>query len=426
MTNYIILQHSDGVNESNLFYGYDWFENTVPYAYSANERADIYSSTASSGIQIDAPDFNDTYPRLFESEFGTVDGTPVTNIQVGYLQAGGPNWTTYVIAVSGTTGFVPVQIGAYRAAQNVYPGNAAVFSVTPSLGTLPSYQWQYVNNSGATNNVVNGPTGTGSTISGANSPLSPLTLLVSTSSVITTPGDPIADFYNAIGTADPFPATGLGASNIIDGTLTPYLNYGGAARGNSFTGPVGFVVTPSIGNTVVTAARIYASTNSTADDPADITLYGSTNGLTWSFIAYSSLSLPSPRNLSAGAINSNNEVLQEIDFPDNTTNYYEYAVYFTNAAGGNTATVGIEFAEVQLLGNVILQEPYMVTQPQSASLYVGDNLKLSGVEAGTAPLNYQWQFNGAAISGATNSGITFIPTASANAGSYALIVTNLY
>src|SRR5665213_2588390 len=167
MTNYIILQHSDGVNESNLFYGYDWFENTVPYAYSANERADIYSSTASSGIQIDAPDFNDTYPRLFESEFGTVDGTPVTNIQVGYLQAGGPNWTTYVIAVSGTTDFVPVQIGAYRAAQNVYPGNAAVFSVTPSLGTLPSYQWQYVNNSGATNNVVNGPTGTGSTISGA-------------------------------------------------------------------------------------------------------------------------------------------------------------------------------------------------------------------------------------------------------------------
>ena len=90
-------------------------------------------------------------------------------------------------------------------------------------------------------------------------------------------------------------------------------------------------------------------TNAPADDPADFTLYGSNDGVTWSLIDYTPLALPMARNASSGTINSNNQVLQEIDFP-NTNGYYQYAVYFTNVVGGGAADMGLEFAEVQLLG----------------------------------------------------------------------------
>jgi autotransporter-associated beta strand protein len=372
MSNYIILQHADGVNESNLFLGRDWYDTSVPYVWNANERIDI---TTGNGREVSDLDLG--YPRLFEAEFEPVDGTPVTNIVAGFIQEPLADSTTFIFAISASTNFIPVELDSYTAAQNVNAGNMAVFSVNLSFGELPTYQWQYVNN-GVTNNLANGATGTGSTIFGAttfslmvsnvsssdtgyytcliqnaapsatNSPAAPLTLL-STKVPITQPTDTATDFYQTIGTPVPYPASGRGAGKILDGTLDPYQNYGGNGFGNTFLGPVGFVVTPGIGNSIITGTRIYTSTNPPADDPADFTVYGSSDSLHWTYIASSSLALPYARNGASGAINSNNQVLEEIDFP-NTQPYLTYAVYFTNLAGGDAATNGVEFAEVQLLG----------------------------------------------------------------------------
>ena len=170
MTNYIILQHSDGINESNLFYGYDWFETTVPYAYASYERVNIGTPTSTGGRSVANLDTTGTslgVPRLFESEFQMQDGSSVTNIQVGYITAPAATATTYIIAVSATTNFIPVQFGSYTPAQNVYAGQSAVFSVTLAFGTLPTYQWQYTDGATFTNNLANGLQGSGSTIYGA-------------------------------------------------------------------------------------------------------------------------------------------------------------------------------------------------------------------------------------------------------------------
>src|SRR5665213_1160992 len=70
--------------------------------------------------------------------------------------------------------------------------------------------------------------------------------------------------------------------------------------------------------------------------------------------------------------------------------------------------------------------PAMVTQPQGASLYVGDNVQFSGLASGTAPLSYQWRQNGTNLIGATSSTLTFRPTVATNAGTYVLVITNLY
>src|SRR5262249_25043541 len=43
---------------------------------------------------------------------------------------------------------------------------------------------------------------------------------------------------------------------------------------------------------------------------------------------------------------------------------------------------------------------------------------------GTAPLNYQWQFNGGVIAGGTGSSFTRTGAQPADAGSYAVVVTN--
>src|ERR1035437_857332 len=326
----------------------------------------------------------------------------------------------------------------YTAARNVYGGNSAVFSVANSSGSSLGYQWQVTDGVSTTNNLTDGLTLSGSTIFGAttatltvsnvssadaasyytclitnvlssatNSPLAPLTLLVSTNMLITQPGASITDFTAAIGTVDPYPS-GLGAANLLDGTLAPYLNYGAYGQYSTFTGPVGYVVTPSLGGSIVTAARIYTSTNAPADDPADFTLYGSNDGLTWSLIATTPLSLPFARNASSGTINSNNQVLQEIDFP-NTTGYYQYAVYFTNAVGGAAAVNGLEFAEVQLLGVQSLQGPDIVVQPSPAvqPLQIGGSMTWS-IVAGGVGVTYQWYQGNTnnPIPGATNASYT--------------------
>lgn len=389
---------------------------------------------------------------------------------VGTFTADGP---TEVVSITGVgnleqinavqlrdvAGVIPLTSGlnSYTVAQNVYAGQTAVFSATIPAASLPVYQWQYVAH-GVTNNLSNGATGTGSTIEGVNtstltianvssadtayqytcfitnsypssinSPAAPLTLLVSTNEVINRPGDTITDFYNAIGTADPYPASGLGAANIIDGTLAPYLNYGAYGNNTTFTGPVGFVTIPSIGSSIVTAARIYTSTNAQADDPADLTLYGSNDGTHWSLIHYTPLSLPSARNAASGTINSSNDVLEEVDF-SNPTAYYLYAAYFTNVAGGASATAGLEFAELQLLGVAAPAAPVILTAPVSpaSTVQAGGSATFSVTALGVGD-SYQW-YEGSIndpIPGATNATLTVSNlTTSLSGVGYFCVVSN--
>ena len=96
-----------------------------------------------------------------------------------------------------------------------------------------------------------------------------------------------------------------------------------------------------------------------------------------------------------------------------------FTVTVSNSTGSvtsNTATLTVTAAAVA---------PSITTQPASQTVTVGQTATFSVAASGTAPLSYQWQKNGTAISGATSSAYTTPVTTSADSGSqFTVAVSN--
>ena len=70
--------------------------------------------------------------------------------------------------------------------------------------------------------------------------------------------------------------------------------------------------------------------------------------------------------------------------------------------------------------------PSISLQPSNQVATVGANASFSVVASGTAPLAYQWQFNGTNVDGAVTSTLTLTNVQDYDGGSYAVVVTNAY
>ena len=68
--------------------------------------------------------------------------------------------------------------------------------------------------------------------------------------------------------------------------------------------------------------------------------------------------------------------------------------------------------------------PTITAQPQDQTLLRGLNAALSVTANGTAPLSYQWRFNGTNLANASGSACTVMNAQPANAGSYSVLVAN--
>lgn len=163
MTNLCILQHEDGVNETNVFYGYDWFNTQQggALAYQANGR--IYANSR------DLNNLGNTFPYLFETYFTLSDLTsPVTNIVVNYKTAPGANSTTYIMAVSATTNAIAPIITQQPLPTNqvLYAGQTATISVL-TAGSQPLTNSWLVESNGTYVPLSDGTDGNGSVISGS-------------------------------------------------------------------------------------------------------------------------------------------------------------------------------------------------------------------------------------------------------------------
>ena len=124
MTNLCVMQHADGLNETNIFIGYDWFEGSqsAAVAWTANGRVNMYSRTVNN--------LGAGNPKLFETYFPLTDsGSPVTNIVLLYRTSPSANSTTFVMAVSATAGGIPPVLASQTVAQNVFAGGAAQWGV---------------------------------------------------------------------------------------------------------------------------------------------------------------------------------------------------------------------------------------------------------------------------------------------------------
>jgi uncharacterized repeat protein (TIGR03806 family) len=102
------------------------------------------------------------------------------------------------------------------------------------------------------------------------------------------------------------------------------------------------------------------------------------------------------------------------------------AVYVGMAvtAHNNSAQTTASFDNVQVNGVGTPIAPNITTQPQSQAVTAGSNVTFSVTATGTAPLQYQWRFNAANISGATASSYTRSNVQSGDAGNYSVVVSN--
>lgn len=436
MTNMIIIQHANGVAETNLFFGYDWFANNSQIAYVSGGRINLASRSFNN---LANPVTLSNNPKLFESTFGLVDtASPVTNIVLKYLSGSSASSTTYVMAVSASAGAVGPAISAQSPSATVFQGSNVTFSVTISAGTPPlTYTWQtngvtLVDGgkvSGATTNAIS-LANVDFTEAGAYQLIiangvgaitsSPIVLTVLSSNLdITLPGDPLVAYQ-------PSGATSPGAEGptmSIDNTTTKYLNTG-ANNGTPFVGPVGFVVTPLQGSSKVTGLRFYTANDATERDPADYTLEGSTDGSNFVTIASGSLSLPTGRNGAGQPLAPLTMTLQEVNFV-NTTPYTTYRVSFSTVRDSVTAN-SMQIGEVELLGTLNGTGPAIIQGPSpSFSLnFEGLISTLTVSASGTPTLTYQWKQNGVDVPGATNAAFSFVTLPATN--TYSVIVANAF
>ena len=106
-----------------------------------------------------------------------------------------------------------------------------------------------------------------------------------------------------------------------------------------------------------------------------------------------------------------------------------YTLASVQAANAGSYTVAVSNLTTSVTSSpatlTVIVPPTITTQPVSRTNAVGTSTTFTVVAAGTAPLTYQWRFNAANISGATNSSYTVANVQSANAGSYTVIVTNV-
>ena len=70
--------------------------------------------------------------------------------------------------------------------------------------------------------------------------------------------------------------------------------------------------------------------------------------------------------------------------------------------------------------------PLITTQPASQTVAAGSSATFTTSATGTAPLSYQWQFSGTNIAGATGTSLTLSNVQPAQAGNYAVLVTNAF
>jgi len=96
----------------------------------------------------------------------------------------------------------------------------------------------------------------------------------------------------------------------------------------------------------------------------------------------------------------------------------DYTVVVANGSGSVTSPAA------PLTINGVVAAPSITTQPRSLMINVGQVATFSVVASGAAPLSYQWKKDGAIIGGATDAIYNIANAASADAGSYIVVVTN--
>lgn len=348
------IRHADGTLQSGSFRAPDWF-NQTPMAVVVNGAVNVTTG------ELDEQLANN--PRVYSVDCAVANtGSPIVNIT--FIFAGGPSGSVAVIfAVSGIPGVVAPQITVQPSSLICMEHSPIDLSAT-AVATEPlSLQWQRRTN-GVFMDLVNEGNVSGahsSTLSFASigmsdaadyrlvaynasglasSQVAGVTVMSALPSVAL-PGDLITSF----GGSSP---TGEEVSNVINATTDKYLNFGLNGGSGNFSGPVGFVATPSVGLSVVKFLRFYTANDEPGRDPTSYMFYGSMDGgATYALISAGTLTLPERRNASGLALNPVTQNVQQFAL-SNSTGFTTYKLDIHTIKTGSASMT--QLGEVELLG----------------------------------------------------------------------------
>ena len=312
------------------------------------------------------------------------------------------NETAYILARSTTNGGPYTTLASF----NINTTNYSDTSVTP--GTTYYYIVRATNYLGTS----------------ANSSQASATTPASAAPVITVPPQSISVVTNSNA---PFSVTASGTAPLLyqwrfNGTNIALANASNYTRFNVQTSDVGsytVVVSNGFGSVTSVVATLTVLVTPTVNVPPqsrtnisgtlatfNVTASGGNLAYQWK---KNGAPLSNGGNVS-GALTSTLS-LSGVTQSDAAT----YTVTVTNAAGTATSSPATL---------TVLIPPSVATQPQSRSISVGTDTTFSVTANGTAPLNYQWRFNGGAIAGATATSYSITNVQTSDAGSYSVAITN--
>ncbi|MGA3007249.1 MAG: immunoglobulin domain-containing protein, partial [Opitutaceae bacterium] len=101
-----------------------------------------------------------------------------------------------------------------------------------------------------------------------------------------------------------------------------------------------------------------------------------------------------------------------------------YTAVATNCAGTVTSHVAVLTVDAVADDASPASAPVILAQPVARKVAAGASVTFTVAASGTAPLSYQWQFNGNAIGGATTPSFTIGSVQNAEAGLYSVSVSN--
>ena len=137
-----------------------------------------------------------------------------------------------------------------------------------------------------------------------------------------------------------------------------------------------------------------------------------------------------PSNVVAVAAIGQNSVVVNYPAPDATPGATVMCVPASGSvfqAGTNLVVCTLVYGPNTLTGTFTVTvevPPYITNQPSIISVLANSNATMTVGALGTAPMSYQWSFDGAAVDGATNSTLTVSNAQSPNEGYYQVTLAN--
>jgi subtilisin-like proprotein convertase family protein len=325
----------------------------------------------------------------------------------------------------------PPSITGQPSGQTVAVGANASFTVTAS-GTAPlSYSWQF------NGTPINGATTSSLTVNNAQYANAGNYNVIVTNS-----------FGSATSAIAALTVTAPASSGTFSNTTTITIPLKG--NGSPFPSPI--TVAGLTGNILKITATIYQFSHTYPDD-VDVLLVGPggqkgllisycgggnpVNGVNLTFDAAATASLPDSGQIVSGtykptafsSINNFSSPAPSGPYPVSLAGFSNaapngvWSLYVEDHGPGDQGTIGGWSLTIQTPGPTN-QAPSISVPPAGQTVAVGANPTFNVTAGGTAPLSYQWQFNGSPISNATNTSLSLSGVQLSDGGNYTVVVSN--